>query len=167
MSKGDFRTALAERIAEIVEDHKLPYKDGGEGLRAPAVFEQFGPTANEDAAEVPCVIVSVGTVAQSIKDGEETRTAAVKLIVVTYSEDSEQGYRDAETLIEAIEIDLISDPWLGRSEAGAKYKLTGPWSSDTLATKGPTFGATLDCSGELTLIQCVVGPDGRALLEDV
>lgn len=145
--------ALRRRLDLIVEPWKLPFKGGEGDIRTPAVFEQYAPVENDDQPDAPAVIARIG----KVKQADDVRSGVVTVIALVYSEDSEQGYRDAENLIEAIETDLITAPWL---DEGA-YKLVGPWETDISDNKFPVFFATLTCSAELPSVECRVGPDGN------
>lgn len=165
MSRGHARQALAIRVRTVLEPWKLPYKGHADELRTVAVFEQWAPVDNDNDPDAPCVMVRIGKVTQT----GDTRSGVVTLVAWTYAADaedgtatsSEQGYRDAENLIEAIETDLISNPWLD----GGRYKLTGPWESDIAADGYPTFASTLTCVVEMPSVECVVRPDGGTLDE--
>jgi hypothetical protein len=158
MSRGCARSALKRRLEGIVEPWKLPFKDGNGALKTPAVYEQYVPVDNDDdTPDAPSVTVTVGKVTQT----GDARTGAVGIHALVYAEDSEQGYRDAENLVEAIETAFISDPWLD----GGKYKLIGPWETDITAKAFPTHAASLTCSVELPSVTMVKGPDED--LEDI
>ncbi|MCE5315166.1 MAG: hypothetical protein ABFD49_11170 [Armatimonadota bacterium] len=152
MSRGCARTALKHRLQTIVESRQLPYKGSKGDLKTPTVCEQRSSVNNDGLPDAPSVTVKISKVKQTGDD----RLGAVTIITKTYSEDSEQGYRDAENLIEAIEIDLISNPWLD-----SRYPLVGSWETDIVDDNFPVFFAALTCSVELPSIKCRVGPDGK------
>lgn len=161
MSRGHARTSLKSHVVGLVANWKLPYKGGRDGhLKAPEVYEQRPPEANDDVPDVPCIVVHLGSVRQAqSKEGEPERVGAVTIVVLTYAEDSEQGYRDAENLVESLELDLITSPWLD----GGRYKLEGPWETDVANSSRCVFEASLTCSLVFEPIRTLEGPDRRAL----
>lgn len=161
MSRGSFRTELARRLEQILEPWTLPYKGAGAGeLKAVDVYEQFVAVENDEAPDVPAVVVQIGEVAQDL-DGN--RVGLVTIVGLTYAKDSEQGIRDAENLIEAIETELISNPWLDSN----RYKLIGPWRTAVSGNDFPIFSSTLNCSVEMPAVECLTGPDGWDIGDEV
>lgn len=155
MSRGCVRTALKNRLQEVAESWQLPYKESVDNaLKKPEVYEQFAPVNDDELSIAPCIFASVGKVTQ--KDGE--RTGIVTIGALIYAADSEQGYRDSENLVEDIETQLISNPWLGNGG-----KLTGPWVTDLSESAFPVFQAILTCSVQMPAVECLIGPDGQPL----
>jgi hypothetical protein len=172
MSRGDARTALKARIVVIVSEHDLPYRAGhapdpGEPpmVDPGIVVEQFAPVENDGKAGAPRVFVRVGQSVQKYDAtlGRETKQADVEILVLTDVGDNEQGYRDAENLIEAVEIDLIANPYIG----DGAYQLVGPWTTNVGQWTFPLAYANLTCSVRMTAVQMILGPDGRAMEEDM
>lgn len=155
MSRGCARTALTKRVQAVLEHWQLPYKGGEDDIRTPAIFEQFVKVENDDLPDAPGVVVQIGEVTQT----GEVRTGVVNIIALVYAKDSEQGIRDAENLIEDIETDLVTNPWL---DNGA-YKLTGPWKTTLSGNDYPVFSAVLTCGLELPAVMTTVGPGGVPL----
>lgn len=160
MSRGLVRQLLARRLLVFAESHKLPYKGGDGLLRTPNVFEQFVSSENKSDEEllsqdVPYITVTLGKVTQTA----EGRLGEIGIYAMIYAPDSEQGYRDAENFIEAVEIDLIEDPWLD----DGTYQLTGPWETNISGNHLPTFYATLKCNVEMPALDMIVGPDDEAI----
>jgi hypothetical protein len=145
---------LRRRLETVLEPWELSYKGSEGALRTIAVYEEFVTVENDEEPDAPCVIAHVGEVTQT----DDQRTGLLTLIALVYAEDSEQGVRDAENLIEAIETDLIANPWLDE-----RYKLIGPWKTNISGNTFPIFSSTLTCSIEMPAVRCVLGPDGTPL----
>lgn len=155
MSRGLVRQLLKARIQVFAGDHKLSYKGGGDQLKVPAVYQQFVSVENDEEPDAPSFTVRLNTV----RSDDNARLGQVQIIGLVYAEDSEQGYRDAENVIEALELYLRADPWLDK---GA-YKLTGPWESTISDNYMPTFHATLTCNVEMPEPETVLGPGGDSI----
>lgn len=155
MSRGLVRQLLRQRIEAFAGSHKLPYKGGNGELKTPAVYEQFVPVDNDHEPDAPSITVKVDTVTQS----DDGRLAKVTLIALVYADDSEQGYRDAENLIEALEVELIANPWLDEGS----FKLVGAWETDISDNHMPTFWAVLRCNAEMPALDMVVGPTSDSI----
>lgn len=155
MSRGLVRTSIAKRIRTITACKTLPDKRGN--TAAIPVYEQFLPVSNDDQIHAPAIVARLERVSQAA-DG--TRTGAVIIAVLAYATDSEQGYRDAENLIEEIQTELITDPWLD----GGSANLTAPWETNIPQEQTfPVFQATLSCGVLMPAIQTLVAPDGSAV----
>ena len=165
MSRGSARTALKKRVEELTANWKLTFKGARVGeFRAPEVYEQKPPEANDDRPNVPCILVHLGQVKQDRLDsGLETRYGDINIVALTWAEDSEQGYRDAENLIEALELDLIAAPWIDHG----RYLLIGPWTTDVANAERCVFEASLACQVAFTPVKMLIGPDGSNLEESV
>lgn len=158
MSRGDVRHLIKRRIEEFIgEDVKLPYRDGGDELRVPAVCEESVSLDNDQEPDAPCFVVKLGPAVQ--ENGTKTIQAIVDAMV--YAKDSEQGYRDAENVIEALETYFIADPWLDRG----RYKMVEPWRTELMGRTPTVFGSSLSFNVEMPSAAAVVGPDGTDLAE--
>lgn len=161
MSRGDVRHLIKRRIEVFVgedgnESIKLPYKGGGTELRAPAVHEESVSLDNDQEPDAPCFVVKLGPAVQE----KDSKTVQVTVDAMVYAADSEQGYRDAENVVEALETYLIADPWLD-----GRYKLVEPWRTELMGSTATVFGASLSFNVEMPSATAVVGPDGTDLAE--
>jgi hypothetical protein len=161
MSRGCVREAAARRIEQIVAGHKLPFEGAADGeLRAPEVVEQFQPVVNDGEPRAPSVRVEVGLAKQEIVNGRWVKTAQLHIIANCWAEDGEQGYRDAENLVEKIETDLIAKPWL----ANGRYRLIDPFISQVPTENTfPVYTASVHCLVEMPPAPELYGPQGEAL----
>lgn len=171
------RLAVCERVEVFAAGHELPYKEATHAhpLRVPKVFPQLPPAENDDESDVPCFVVRIGddTEAESPDGDVSVVTADVTIEAFTFCKDSEQGYRDAENLIEALKIDLRQSPWVDirtedlglRTESGARYRLFGPWKISVADTIPTIFKASLACSIEGPGLVIVSGPGGESIAD--
>ncbi|MGF9907270.1 hypothetical protein [Brevibacillus porteri] len=112
LTPNDMIDILATRIKEIVKDLRLETKVDGLS-KAPDVYTGYLDkryTANPNAGpEVPWIIVRyLGT-----DDEDDGCLANVRIIVCTYSNDDENGWRDPMNVLTRIKQQLLAHPLIG------------------------------------------------------
>lgn len=155
MSIALVRDAMKRRVEALVAGRQFYTPD--KTVRVPAVHRQFAPTENDGIADPPCVIVRVN----GWKQRNGVRTATLTVVVVMFDDRDEQGYQAVENLLEQIELDVISNPWLD----GGAYHLVEPFECKTAGMTDSYFGGTFECDVEIPAILENVGPDGKPMSE--
>jgi hypothetical protein len=105
---------LKERIETLVKDFVLPTNLDGHDHKAPQVVSGFlseskhSPVADpqEIKAELPAVVVRF----RRENDGRQANIVKIRVIVITYSEDEQNGWIDSLNVANRIKIGLKRDP---------------------------------------------------------
>lgn len=160
MTRSEARKAIAEKVAVHLASKMLPNRDNT--LVEIPVMEQYAPVDLDAIEVVPGALVMLGDSVQTTGAQGQVRTAPFSILFVTYAEDSEQGFRDAENLMEQVRLDFVAEPWAKQVDDGSIFKLLGPWT-DRLVGKGPTFGAQFEGVVEIPAAEAIVGPGGEAI----
>jgi hypothetical protein len=105
---------LVERIEAIVSNIELP--SNLEGVKtAPRVVAGYlpekKPTQKQDPPDIPYVIVRF----LEANETNQNATATVKVIVGTYSKDTQDGWRDTLNVLTRIKQELLARPVFGGS----------------------------------------------------
>lgn len=123
MTPIDLVDTLVQFIKKSVRDYEMPFKDGV--VKLPSVHAGYLPpknkTANgkEDISDFPYVLVRyLG------EEDDESNQIALRIIIGTYSEDEQNGWRDPLNIATRIKMDLRKVRDIG------PFSLTGKISTD-------------------------------------
>jgi hypothetical protein len=98
---------VEEETKELMLEVKTKYGEESRE-RAPLVFKGNLPKKDEPIQKVPYVLIKFLTGKDSQIPGDfEESTMNVRLIIVTYSEDSSKGYIDTLNIIDRLRIKLL------------------------------------------------------------
>ena len=112
--------AIMARMSEVAAS-LAPFETKTEA-RAPRVFDGWlPPKASSDEERFPFLIVRLKSGSDSAAGADENATVAVKIIVGLYS-DTDQGFFDALSVIDAVRADLGAEPEI----EGTGYQHVGP-----------------------------------------
>lgn len=106
--------SLRDRIESLVKEFLLPTNIDGHDLKAPQVISGYlneskrSPVADpqEFKAELPAVVVRF----HRESDGGQRNVVKIRVIVITYSEDEQNGWIDSLNVANRIKIGLKQNP---------------------------------------------------------
>lgn len=106
-------------LKEVVKDYDLSTKVDGIS-KAPDVYSGYLPSKNkdDDVSKFPYIIVRFLSEEDSAED-----TVNIRLIIGTYSEDEQDGWRDAVNIATRIKIALKKVQVIGSYSLGDKIKI--------------------------------------------
>jgi len=128
--------AFEERLAVVAS--RFPLLETKTDTRAPSVVDfLLPPKPGGDAEQFPFLMVRPANGTDSPQGADENATAAVKVIVGTYS-DTDDGWRDVAMLIQAIRQDLGEAPAID----GTAFEHIGPltWEIPEVQARPQWFG---------------------------
>ncbi|CEG29800.1 hypothetical protein [Bacillus sp. B-jedd] len=132
--------ALVTFIEKAVKDYNLATKVNGV-MKVPAVYAGYLPPEDDEEeplkpADYPFVIVRFLSDTDDIGEDETTN---IGLIIGTYSDDDQNGWRDALNIATRIKIELKKNPLIG------PFSLTGKIRTDIFEEQlRPFWHATMD-----------------------
>lgn len=111
----ELKAWLEALTAKMIYDEDVQRDDTEEVKTAPKIFRMRLPSSRRADKYAPYIIIQfvTGTVIQP--EGERTSSkATVRFIFCVHNENEEEGSLELLNLIEAVERDLLADPFFGK-----------------------------------------------------